>query len=394
MLPQIFLGQLRGKRFSSFFQRLGFWLPTKSAEHVIWCHAVSVGEVKALSSFFLILKKQYPQSLLIITTVTKTGHDEALKSLKGADLYLYLPLDFSFAVRRFVSHFKPDLFFLVEGDVWPNCLKALKKYGAKIFLISAKMSLRSFGRWSKIPFLASYVFSHFDLICVQSEEFFDRFVSFLGNKRKVCVTGNLKLDYLPKKGVDFPCRQGDVYITVSCTHFNEEYEILKSIIHLPCKIFLAPRHPERFAEVGAVLKQMEISFVRISQDPKNFNDVKVILIDCMGVLNTCYKNSLVAIVGGSFIDGIGGHNVLEPLYYGCPSIFGPYTYTQNQLVKLVLTAGLGCQSCFINLAEDVHFWMENRPFLTQKIDGFTTSLQGCSEKTFQKIFQYLEKNST
>lgn len=391
MLPQIVLGQLKGKKFYSFFQRLGFFLPSINREHVIWCHAVSVGEVKALGSFFSLLKKKYPQSQIVITTVTKTGHDEAKKTLIGADYYLYFPLDLSFSMNRFVSKIQPDLFFLSEGDVWPNCLRILKKQGTKIFLISGKMSERSFSRWQKVSFFSEFVFSHFDLICVQNDEFLNRFRKLFSKEKRLFVTGNLKLDYVPKIGVKLPCCSEDIYITVSCTHRDEEKQIIQAIIGLPYKIFLAPRHPERFAEVASILKSLDISFVKISQNPKTFSDVKVILIDCMGMLNSCYENSAVAILGGSFVNGIGGHNILEPLYHGCVSLFGPYVYSQKQLAELVLASNFGHQTNILDLSKDVSFWVRNSKALTLQMREFTQSLQGGSEKTFQIISRYLQK---
>ena len=140
--PKIAWERLRGKKHPAFFQRLGFFLPSSKGNPVILLHAVSLGEVKSATSFYNLLKQQFPDASIFITTTTVTGHEEAKRSLLGADAYLYLPLDFSFVVRRFLKKLKPNLFFLIEGDIWQNLITQIKKHGGKAFLISGKMSQR------------------------------------------------------------------------------------------------------------------------------------------------------------------------------------------------------------------------------------------------------------
>lgn len=368
MLPALLLGRIKGKKHPALLQRIGFFLPKTIQKGGIWIHAVSVGEVKAAVPLFKCLKKEYPEKDIIITTTTATGYEESKRSLKGADAFLYSPIDFSFVVRKFVKRLQPSLYILVEGDFWPNLLKELK---CKIFLVSGRVSQRTASRWKMFPSFANKMFSRFDLLCVQSEEYAKRFFPFGGDK--VRVTGNLKFDIEPEKTeVDLP----KDFITICSTHAPEEEKLL-DCLQGRWRIFLAPRHPERFDEVADLLKKKGILFARFSQTGWNLRTERVLLMDVMGQLGTCYANSQLAIVGGSFIPGIGGHNVLEPCVYGCPSLFGPYTFAQGSLVQKVLELEAGKQSSFESILEDV---TEGR---CAKFS--VESLRGATSKTWQEI---------
>ncbi len=369
LVPVVFFGRLRGKRHPALLQRLGFFLPENLQKGGIWIHAVSVGEVKAAVPFFRQLKQAYPEKFICITTTTATGFAEAKRSLKEADTFLYSPIDFSFVVRRFVKRLQPSLFILVEGDFWPNLLKELK---CKIFLVSGRVSQKTASRWQMFPSFANKLFSKFDLLCVQSDEYAKRFLPFAGDK--VRVTGNLKFDIEPEKIKDVSLPKD--FITICSTHAPEEEKILD---HLEgrWKVFLAPRHPERFDEVARLLKKKGISFARFSESGWNLTSEKVLLMDVMGQLGTCYTHSKLAIVGGSFVPGIGGHNVLEPCLYGCPSLFGPYTFSQEELVQKVLESKVGKRSSFESILEDV---TEGR-YLEPSVETF----RGASAKTWKEI---------
>ncbi len=359
-------------------QRLGFFLP--QMEKVIWIHAVSVGEVKAAAPFFQLLKKQFPSHRFCITTTTATGFVEAKKI--NADQHLYLPLDFSFSANRFVQKINPECLFLIEGDLWPNLLKAMKKKG-KVFLVSGKMSERSFKRFSLFPKLTSKLFSHLDLLCVQSEEHANRFAHFVPEKVK--VTGNLKFDMAPVKTEMLPRD----FLTIACTHRHEEELLLDRLHGIDLPIFLAPRHPERFSEVASLLLKKNISFAHFSEE----KEAKVILVDRMGALPICYSQSKIAIIGGSFVPNIGGHNLLEPALYGCPTIFGPYTHKQIDLVNKILDAKAGRKATLENLVESIHQILEDLPNYIQRSSDLSTKLQGSSHATWCEVQKVLGDNS-
>lgn len=344
MAPKLLLDRLKGKRHPEFLQRLGFYLP-KPDKPVIWIHAVSVGEIKAASPLFKALKTN--ENYLFITATTATGLAEAKRSLPEADAFAYLPIDFTWVVRRFVKILNPKRFVLVESDFWPNLLKALNRNGTTISLVSGKMSERSAKRFQLFSSFSKRLFSLFDHLCVQNEEHYERFLPF-ADPARLKVTGNLKLDIKPQPVTQKLDLDGPV-ITISCTHAPEEEMILNALSDGRWTLILAPRHPERFNEVANLLERKKLPFSRWSQSKTG----KILLVDAMGQLPICYAHSRLAILGGSFIDGIGGHNVLEPCLYGTPVFFGPYTQTQREFAKRVLEAKAGRQISISDLRESV-----------------------------------------
>jgi 3-deoxy-D-manno-octulosonic-acid transferase len=347
---------IKGKRHPGFIQRLGFRLP-KADRPVIWIHAISVGEIKAAQPLFLELKKRDPEAFFLITTTTATGQAEAKRSLAEADAFAYLPIDLSWVVRRWVQKLNPKLFVLVESDFWFNLLRALKANGTKVVLVSGKVSERSAKRFGWFPQFSKKLFSHFDLLCVQNEEHLQRFLPLVPDSKRLCVTGNLKLDIEPKK-VDIPYWKERLKIegpilTISCTHAGEE-ELLLDAVGFDWFILLVPRHPERFEEVAAILSRKNIPYFRWSRLDKRRGGERVLLVDAMGQLPICYSLSRLAIVAGSYVERIGGHNVLEPSLYGAPVVFGPYTHGQKELVKLAIESGAGAMVPVEELRAFIH----------------------------------------
>ncbi len=380
-LPKIGWERVRGKRHPSLMQRLGFFLPSPRGP-TIWLHAVSVGEVKAASPFFLALKETFPGHWFCLTTTTQTGYEEARRSLPGLDATLFSPIDFSFVSRRFVKKIAPQLFFLVETDFWPQLLAALQKEGTQSFLISGKYSARAASRWKWFPHVARTLFSRFDLLCMQTEEYADRISPFVADRNKVCVTGNLKFD-LKSKEVRELSLPG-TWISLSCTHAPEESLLLDLLKGEPWHLFLAPRHPERFEEVALLLTNKKIPFIRW-KDLSLFKGEKVVLVDSMGELASCYRRSSLAIMGGSFVPGIGGHNLLEPSLYGCPPLFGPYFFGQKQMAQNILKAKAGRQASLDNLILVIHEMLDDQRELKDRSLQLVSDLSGVVKTTIAAL---------
>jgi len=380
----VFDRMVKGKKHPGLLQRLGFDLPSVNGP-VIWIHAVSVGEVKAAAPLFTKLKEAYPGHFFLVTTTSATGQAEAKRSLSKADAYSYLPIDLSWVARRFISHFRPEKFILIESDFWPNLLRELKRGGAQITLASGKMSERSARRFSFFSYFSKNLFSLFDLLCVQSEEHYDRFFPLVLDKSKLHISGNLKLDMTPQRvdlshfSIEKPI------ITISCTHAHEEEMILSELIGGDWYILLAPRHPERFIEVATLLKKLNISFTKWSD--KSFTG-EVLLVDTMGQLPTCYGSSRLVIMGGSYVKHIGGHNMFEPLLYGAPVIFGPFTYGQTELVNKASNAGSGICVPIESLREFVGRFFESREQEDEMKKGaeqLMNKSRGAADRIFSKL---------
>lgn len=349
------------------WQRLFFSYPEiKEERPVVWVHAVSFGEVKAVHRLLKeYVEKQEQKPYIIVSTVTKTGLEEAKKSLFFADQHLYLPLDFQWNLKRALPDINLKKVILVEGDHWPGFLFWAKNKGAEITVVNGKISEKSTRYLQKVPFVAQWLFGFVDRWLVQTKKYAERLEKLKIDPSIISVTGNIKYDaHFPRMDEQeekhFREKLGitskNFVITIGSTHEPEEFEIIQQLKPLldkdcNCKVILVPRHPERFAAVPRILQKMGIASDRYTQ--KAHCRSQVVVVDAMGVLCKCYQISDVAIVAGSFTDRIGGHNLLEPAAYAVPSLFGPYTFTQKQMQELLLDSGGGRQVILEDLQEAV-----------------------------------------
>lgn len=399
----------RNKYRTSFLYRLGFKLPRFShteKDFVIWVHAISLGETKSGAQLIQEIKKKHPKAVIVLSSGTETGHAEAMKIV--GDNAFFLPLDFSWTMRRLVKRIKPNVVMLIETDFWYHHLLFAKEMGAKILLVSGKISKKSVRFYRVFTQFSAKLFGHFDLICVQNNAYRVRFETVGVKPELMHVTGNLKYDqntpFLPSKELQSWKEKMGIYdedrvITIASTHAPEEKWLTEELQKIwqkdpNVKVLLAPRHPERFASVAGLLKAENIAFIPLSKLHQKTATEKVILIDAMGFLPICYQLSELAIIGGSFNDKIGGHNVLEPNFYQVPVFFGPHMATQSDLKKIVLNAKAGVQIPLHELADRLEGFFEDaalRSSMKDAAKNLVLSLKGRIKETYQTIKPFLKE---
>lgn len=411
-LPFLFWQRLlHGKYNRSLGQRLGLVLPElckKEGEKLIWIHTISMGETRALIPFFQKVKKEYPHAKVVISTITETGQAEARKSMPEADAHFYLPLDFSFTMKRMMRRLRPDAVVLVESDFWFQFLYQAKKRGAKTMLINGKLSERSFRRFSKASFFFKRILRCLDKVCVQSAEYAKRFESLGASLSQLVVTGNIKLDAslqvlsLKEKlsfKKDLNIGSTDFVITAGSTHAPEEELILAAFEPLwkkypSLKLLLVPRHPERFDEVETLLKTKGMHYSLFSdKGALQRSSSQVILVDAMGILSKCYQISDLAIVCGSYTEKVGGHNIFEPVLLGIPVFFGPHMFSQRDLRELVKPSGAGKQVLIEDLSPEIDQFLssqQERAGYQQKCIILREEVKGSLEKTWQALAPFLQ----
>jgi 3-deoxy-D-manno-octulosonic-acid transferase len=293
-------------------------------------------------------------------------------------------------MHRLDKRLKPHLLLLSEGDLWLNMLHSAKKRGARIALVSGKLSERSAKRYAKVPFFTRSLFDNLDLICAQNTLYADRLKLFSKN---VVTTGNLKFD-IPISPLSasqkaqwqkqLHLQPHEPLLVIGSTHPGEEELLIPIALETDSKILLIPRHPERFDRVFAMLPH---GAGRLSKGLTG--QEKIILIDTMGLLTTCYQLATLAIVGGSFVPGIGGHNILEPIQASIPVLFGPYMKKQQQLAQLVCNAGAGKQLAPHELSSTLQSLLNN-PALYQTLQTKAIELashsRGATERTWNALF--------
>jgi len=334
----------------NFRERFGFGAPARP--HGVWIHAVSVGEVQACAPLVGVLRQRYPELPLTVTAVTPTGAARARALFGNAAQVRYVPFDLPGAVRRFFARVQPRLAVIVETELWPNLYRECGRRRVPLVLASARLSARSAGRYRRLGALFRDTLSQAAVVAAQGTLDAERFQALGADPASTHVTGNLKFDFrLPPRTVERGARLREQYAparalwVAGSTHGGgEEQALLEAqrrvrALHPEALLVLAPRHPQRFAEVAALLHQTGASFVRRSQGAAAAAQTcAVLLLDSLGELLDFYAAADVAFVGGSLVP-IGGHNLLEPAALGVPILTGPYNSNGEEIARLLIAGG-------------------------------------------------------
>lgn len=348
---------LRSRYREGLGQRLARYGPElkaiRTAGGVLWVHAASVGEVRAVMPLLERLRTRAAECPLVLSVTTPTGHRLARSLLDGP--VCYLPLDLPWIVRRAVRELRPRLLLLAETELWPNLLAALHARGCPVALVNGRISPRAFPRYRLIRPLVSQALGAVALCCMQSEADAERIRALGADPARVVVTGNLKFDQpLPALvGASLseltPLIGAKPVVVAGSTHAGEEAALLEACAALRARfpelvLVLAPRHPGRFDEVAALVTRSGEPWIRRSHLRGAINPPHpaVVLLDSVGELPQAYALATVVFVGGSLVP-VGGHNVLEPAAWGKPVLFGPSMENFQEIGMLMVQAGGGIQ---------------------------------------------------
>jgi 3-deoxy-D-manno-octulosonic-acid transferase len=341
-----------GKYSKGLAERLGR-LPSRLAlpgerEPVIWVHAVSVGEVLAVEGLVEELCRSSARHRIFVSTTTDTGQALARKRF-GEERVFYFPMDFAFAIRPYLRALRPSLVVIAETEFWPNFIQLSHASGARIAVVNARISDRSWPSYRRFRGLLRKLLVNVDLFLAQTPEDAARLQDIGARPERVRVTGNLKFDIptpAPPVLVESVRRSlaaggtGPVLVCGS-TVDGEEPLLLKAFENLLVKhpravMILAPRHPERFPAVAALLEQMSIRFWRRSVWNGEALTGGVLLLDTIGELAALYAIADLAFVGGSLVPR-GGHNIIEPAQHGVAIVVGNHTENFRDIVGLFLS---------------------------------------------------------
>jgi 3-deoxy-D-manno-octulosonic-acid transferase len=337
-----------GKYRRGFSERMGRVprrLRQASGQQIVWVHAVSVGEVLAVSGLVGQMRRAFPEYRVLVSTTTDTGQDLARKRF-GEENVFYFPMDFAFAVRAYMRALRPQLVVLAETEFWPNFLRIAHATGARVAVVNARISDRSWPRYQRFRWALRRVLANIDLFLAQTEGDKLRLESTGANGSRVHVSGNLKFDVslpAPPPIVEKLRRAialegaGPVLVCGS-TVADEEPPLLRAfenvrVSHPRAVMILAPRHPERFAAVASLLERMGISSHRRSTWDGEPLAGGVLLVDTIGELAALYSLADVAFVGGSLVPR-GGHNIIEPAQHGVAIVTGNHTENFRDIVGL------------------------------------------------------------
>jgi len=338
--PQIvFSGKYR-KSLSGKLGRLPETFPKSVLKSpVVWFHAVSVGETVALGPVVREFRKLSPECFVIVSTGTETGQEMARTSITQADSFIYMPIDSPMCLNPVIERIKPDLFVLMETEIWPNLLYALKRSGTLIALANGRISDRSFPRYMKIQPLVSRILQKIDSFLMVSEADRNKIVKMGAKSDRVKVVGNTKFDAALKDISDSVLIEARNVLDLSpdhkvfmagSTHPGEHELVLDCFKNLLYNfpdliLIIAPRHIETVPGILSAIEDRNLPspFLRSSRDSGHQRGSRnIIILDTTGELFKFYSVADVVFVGGSLVKR-GGQNILEPAAWGKKLCFGP-----------------------------------------------------------------------
>jgi 3-deoxy-D-manno-octulosonic-acid transferase len=323
----------------------------------LWFHAVSVGEVLLLGPLIREVSRRRPGWEIIVSTTTSTGLAVARRTYPDLVTF-YAPLDFSWSTRRAVERIRPSVLALVELELWPNLIHTAKRAGAKVAIINARLSARSYRGYRRLRLLLQSTLAQLDAVSAQNDEYASRFVELGVPQDRVRITGSVKFDGLENDRDNPRTRElrrllglssTDVVFVAGSTMEGEEAAALRAYAaargpYPSLRLVLVPRHAARFDRVAEWLERQGETVLRRSRlgAPDGARPSRaggrppVILIDTIGELGAVWGLADVAFVGGSLLPGRGGQNMMEPAAYGAAVMFGPHTANFRDTVEQLL----------------------------------------------------------
>jgi 3-deoxy-D-manno-octulosonic-acid transferase len=333
---------------------------------VLWLHAVSVGEVLAVSRLVKTLDAALPNCFIAISTTTRTGQELARERF-GAERVFYCPLDLPWAVRAYLNALQPRLLILAETEFWPNLLDSCARRGIPVAVVNARISDRSWPRYRRMRRLWRPFLQPLSRVLAQSQTDADRLCAIGCQPERVTVAGNLKFDVRAATEAEatrlLKTLAANLRLVVAGSTLDDEEAALLEAWPLLLEadpqviMVLAPRHPERFSAVAALLERSGIAWVRRSDwnsmpedSLKPLKPGQIVLLDTIGELASVYSLASVAFVGGSLIPA-GGHNPLEPAQFGAPIVMGPHYFNFRAITEDLLAHNAICITERGNLAK-------------------------------------------
>ena len=331
---------------------------------LVWVHAVSLGETRAAAILMAALRQRLPGMRLLLTHGTATGRAEGQKLLRAGDVQVWQPWDTRGAVRRFFTHFRPDVGVLMETEIWPNLIHQARAQSVPLALANGRLSEKSLRGAQRAGWLLRPAYRALSAVWAQTEADAARFRSI--GAPQVGVLGNLKFDAQPDAAQQAQASRwravlaGRPVVMLASSREGEEGEFLGQIKALALSgkaraapeneanasrsplWLIVPRHPQRFAEVAQMARDAGLAVAQRSTwtdaPPTGALAADVWIGDSLGEMALYYSLADVALLGGSFAP-LGGQNLIEAAACGCPVVMGPHTFNFAQAAELAEAAG-------------------------------------------------------
>jgi 3-deoxy-D-manno-octulosonic-acid transferase len=380
--PLVLAASARGRFGGRWRERLGLaFFPHRAHNRPrLWFHGASAGEIQAAAAVIAAVLDARPTADIYLSAGTPAGLARAddFRAREPRVRVLAAPLDFWGAADRTVARLKPEALIILETELWPNLIQAVRDQGAKLILASARLSERSFRHYRLIrPFMAKLL-AAFDLIAAAGPRERELFAALGAPEKNLAVLGNPKFDRLLGQAgqPDFKALAAELktrlwgaadpgpLVVAGSTHPGEEDILAEAALKLwpampGLRLVLAPRHVGRAPGVAARLKSRGLTVALSEEAGPLFSGAQIVEVETLGQLSALYAQATVAVVGGSFRRGYGGHNPLEPAALARPVLFGPHMASFAAEAE-GLTAGGGAKTSRPEtLAHDLALWLND-----------------------------------
>ncbi|TCV76238.1 3-deoxy-D-manno-octulosonic-acid transferase [Neorhizobium sp. R1-B] len=379
-------------------ERLGYASLARPRGPLVWVHAASVGETIAIMPMIRELRRR--EIHILLTTGTVTSANLVQSRLADEVIHQYVPLDVKFPIKRFIAYWKPDACITAESEIWPTTVAELARRGIPQIRVNARISDRSFARWSNYGSVAEALFEKMALVIAQSDLDAERFRDL--GAWPVIVSGNLKSDTDPP-----PCDEdvlaryrkeiGGRKTWAAISTFDGEEQIV-SAVHRTLRpkngqlTILVPRHPDRADAIEAMLKEAGLTVARRSRNDVLTPETDIFLGDSIGEMGLYLRLTEIAFVGKS-LSQQGGQNPLEPAMLGCAVLSGPQVQNfRDAYQHLVRKGGARIIKDVEMLAKAVHYLMINDLARRKMVDSGHDAMEemrGALSKTIKALEPYI-----
>lgn len=315
------------------------------SKKLVWFHAASIGEFKSIVPIVKALNKKNKQMEILITTTTLSSSNlvtNEFKQMKNI-YHRFFPYDVEFLIRKFLAQWKPDRIFFVDSEIWPNLILIANQKKIPLALLNARLTLKTFRRWSNFKNVSKMIFSKFD-ICLASNLSSKKFLKQLGAKN-ISFIGNIKfiqeIDETIINSINSKILNNKRFWVAASTHNGEEifclktHEIIKKSYHDIITI-IAPRHINRSEKIKSYCDQLNLNSQLLNKGEKILKDKEVLIINSYGVLKEYFKYAKSVFIGKSIIPELkddGGQNPLDAANLKCKIYHGPYVYNFEEIYE-------------------------------------------------------------
>ena len=376
--------------------RLGFIYPKENNKNAVWIHAVSVGEIVAVKEIvFTLIDKGYN---VYLSTTTVGGYDIARKNYGDKVELFYLTLDYPHMINKLINLISPEYVMIAEIEIWPTLIYMLHKKLIPLYMINGRIGKKELKGYKNFQFFFKPYFNMYTKILAQSSIDKENMITIGMPESLITVTGNLKYDmnyYADEKKIDelentIPVNK--FVITAGSTHAGEEELVLKALNTLNLKdkvyIVIVPRYISRGEDIQKQAEKLGYDLPLYTDYEKSSEDG--IIINTIGELLNWYKLSDLVIMGGTFMGTMGGHNILEAIYFKKPVIVGKYMYNFIEIYEYMKEAVVTCYDKD-KLSDSIKELYENeelRNSLAEKGYNLLIQNNGASKKTLDIINKY------